>query len=52
MCGRVIGYQHSDTVAFYGLTSGVSSIEQHYLDGVSITNITAYIYRQYCLKVV
>ena len=38
VCGHVIGYQHSDTIAFNGFTSGVSSIEQHYLDGVSITH--------------
>ena len=37
-CGRVIGYQYSDTVAFNGLAISRSSIEQQYLDGVSITN--------------
>ena len=35
VCGCVIGYQHSDTIAF---NVGVSSIEQQYLDGVSITH--------------
>ena len=38
VCGRVIGYQHSDTIAFNSLTISRSSIEQHYLDGVSITH--------------
>ena len=37
VCGRVIGYQHSDTVAFDGLIKR-ATIEQQYLDGVSITH--------------
>ena len=38
VCGRVvIGYKHSDTVAFDGLIRR-ATIEQQYLDGVSITH--------------
>ena len=37
VCGRVIGYQNSDTHAFSGLIDGLT-IEQRYLDGVSITH--------------
>lgn len=39
VCGRVIGYQHSDTTAFSLLIDGITStIDEHYLDGVSITH--------------
>ena len=40
VCGRVIGYQHSDTIAFAGLAYGglYDSVERNYLHGVSITH--------------
>ena len=40
VCGRVIGYQQSDTYAFAGLAIGglYDSVERNYLHGVSITH--------------
>ena len=41
VCGRVIAYQHRNTLAFNTLITQNRTIEQHYLDGVSITHGSA-----------
>ena len=38
VCGRIIAHQHGDTVAFYSLARLNTTIEEAYLDGVSITH--------------
>ena len=38
VCGRVIAYQHRNTIAFSTLLTLGSTLEQQYLDGVSITH--------------
>lgn len=38
VCGRVYGYQWQQPNAFHGLISGGKTIEDNYLDGVSITH--------------
>ena len=38
VCGRIIAYQHRNTHAFNTLVTDGRTIEQHYLDGVSITH--------------
>ena len=41
VCGRVIAYQHKDTLAFAALVTQNRTLEQQYLDGVSITHGSA-----------
>ena len=41
VCGRVIAYQHRNTQAFYSLFILSHTLEQQYLDGVSITHGSA-----------
>ena len=41
VCGRVIAYQHRNTYAFYTLITQGHTLEQQYLDGVSITHGSA-----------
>ena len=41
VCGHVIAYQHRNTLDFYTLITQNRTIEQHYLDGVSITHGSA-----------
>ena len=41
VCGRVIAYQHRNTLAFTTLVTQNRTLEQHYLDGVSITHGSA-----------
>ena len=39
VCGRVVGYQYGDTIAFqYNTVAGPTTIDEYYADGVTLTH--------------